>query len=99
MTAEETTHLDKKFAEQSRQHEKLEKMLTSVVVDINQIKRGVYGDPQNQVLGLIDTDKSQHKRIKSLEDSRKKALWAGGAIIGFLELTWHGIQEWFKSKV
>jgi|GEM_PF-3632102 len=83
MSPEERKHIDDKFVG-------IEKMLAK-------IDRGVYGDFENKVPGLIDTDKQQHKRIKSLEDTRKKAVWVGAGIIAALELAWHGFKEWFHK--
>lgn len=64
---------------------------------VDDLYRGVYGDEQNSVPGLIDTDKSQHQRIKSLEDLRKKVLWIGAGIMVALEGLWHFFSEFFKS--
>lgn len=91
MTIEEKQYFDSKFGSLAR-------TVGNLSNEVQTIKRGVYGDEENDVLGLITTDKLQHKRIKSLEDSRKKALWVGGTIIAGLELAWHGIQEWFMKK-
>lgn len=54
--------------------------------EIHEIKRGVYGDPVNRVKGLIDTDREQHTRIKSLEDGRKKFLYFGGGALVIIEI-------------
>lgn len=54
--------------------------------EILDIKRGVYGDPVNKVLGLIDTDKEQHKRIKSLEERDKKRIWIGLGALAVIEV-------------
>lgn len=63
--------------------------------DVQTIKRGVYGDEENDVLGLIQTDRMQHKRIKSLEDTRKKVYWFGSGLIVLLEGAWHSVKDFF----
>lgn len=55
--------------------EKLDKILWHV----EKLNRGVYGDPDNGVKGLIKENQDQEERIKSLEDTRKHAkYWVGG---------------------
>lgn len=61
--------------------------------DVDELRRGIYGDPKNKVKGLIDTDREQHERIKSLEDTRKKGLWVGGGILLALQGFWHLITK------
>lgn len=85
MTIEETRHLDDRFDE-------LSKMIGSLSSEIQTVKRGVYGDEPNGVLGLIQTDKEQHKRIKSLEGTRAKALWTFGGLIAAFEIFWQLIK-------
>lgn len=58
--------------------EKLDKILEQV----EKINRGVYGDKDNGVKGLIKENQDQEERIKSLEDTRKHAkYWVGGVTV------------------
>lgn len=60
------------------------KQLTRIETDVQTIKRGVYGDQQNKVKGLIQTDQEQHLRIKKLENVKSKVIWIGlGIILAF----------------
>lgn len=54
--------------------------------EIHTIKRGVYGDEPNGVLGLIDTDKSQDLRIKAIEDKDSKRVWMGLGALAVIEI-------------
>lgn len=40
--------------------------------ELGEIKRGVYGDPANKVIGLIDRQEIDEKRLSSIEEERKK---------------------------
>lgn len=79
--------------DESGKLDKLISMVQTMSAEVDTIKRGVYGDQANKVPGLIDTDREQHQRLKSLEDTRKKALWVFGGGFGVLEGLWH----WLKN--
>lgn len=60
--------------------------------ELDDIKRGVHGDPANKVPGLIDRQLEDERRIKDIEDKmkedavkKKTAMW----IVGIL---WAGLQ-------
>jgi hypothetical protein len=61
--------------------QKIIAQLNRMETEIQTIKRGVYGDQQNKVKGLIQTDLEQHVRIKKLEDVKKKAIWIAAGFI------------------
>lgn len=70
------------------QDEKLDKILSKV----EKIDRGMYGDPDNGVPGLIKDNQDQEERILALEDSQKKVkYWIAGfsvtvpALIAFIK--------------
>lgn len=73
--------------------EYFDKKFNGLNIKVDKLERGVYGDPDNKVKGLIDTDRDQHERIKSLEDTRKKGLWVGGGILLALQGVWHLITK------
>lgn len=55
--------------------EKLDKILGHV----EKLNRGMYGDPDNGVPGLIKDNLDQEERIKSLEQGQKNfKYWIGG---------------------
>lgn len=64
-------------------------------VEIHTIKRGIYGDEQNRVKGLIDTDQEQHIRIKNLEETKKQAVWFFGGMLIVIEIVWQFLKEKF----
>lgn len=57
-------------------------------IEVATIKRGIYGDPDNFVKGLIEIDKEQHARIHDLEQTKAKALWVGGGVLVTVETAW-----------
>lgn len=69
--------------------EDIAEQLNEISQELHTVKRGVYGDKENGRPGLIETDKEQHKRIKDLEEFRKKALWFGSGAIAIIELAAH----------
>lgn len=68
-------------------------ILKRIEAEVHTIKRGVYGDKDNDVKGLIQTDREQDARIRSLEDTKKQALWFGGGAIVIIELIWLVVKE------
>ena len=69
--------------------ENLADTLEELRKELHTIKRGVYGDEPNGVIGLIRTDMAQHERIKSLEDFKKKTVWIGGGLLALVEVLAH----------
>jgi len=69
--------------------------LKRLETDVQTIKRGVYGDKENGVKGLIETDREQHGRIRDLEQTKSKALWAGSGILVSIEVGWQIIKHKF----
>lgn len=69
--------------------EDLAKTLEELRRELHTIKRGVYGDEPNGVIGLIRTDQAQHERLKVLEDFKKKTMWIGGGIVALIEMFAH----------
>lgn len=67
--------------------------INRIETDIHTIKRGVYGDPENMVKGLIETDREQHIRIKSLENLKKKIIWVAIGAFSVIEFLIHIAKE------
>lgn len=73
-------------------------------VEIATIKRGVYGDPLNGQLGLLDRQKDDERRLFDLEtsysniSSHQKKFFAivsvaAGGFISAIEVAWHFYKE------
>jgi hypothetical protein len=63
--------------------------------DLAEVKRGMYGDPKNGLVGLIESDKKQEVRIieLELEEKKKKHAWKVGLVaLGFIQ----GVIEFSK---
>lgn len=73
--------------------EHIQEQLGEILVKVNSIELGVYGDEKNKIPGLIDHQKGHHDRIKSLEESRKKALWYGSGALLTLNALYHFIKD------
>jgi len=72
--------------------------LNDIMVEVETIKRGVYGDEDNEVKGLIHHHRDHLDRIMHLEDTKKKAIWFGSGAIVFLQAGWHFLLEWLRNK-
>lgn len=75
--------------------------MTILVDDVRKIKRGLYGDPDNKVLGLIDRQEIDEKRIVVLEghivkdkNTTKRIGIITGSAIALVEGI-HQIKDWF----
>jgi hypothetical protein len=71
--------------------------LNELMAEVQTIKRGVYGDKNNGVNGLIHHQRDHLQRIIDLEDSKKKAVWFGAGAIAILQVLWHLVIDWFKT--
>lgn len=94
MDQQDRFHIDQKFGEQSKQHSELKQLITKLSMEVAEIKRGVYGDEINKVPGLIDTDRSQHLRIKKLENLKNKFFWVASGVIVAAEGL-HFLKDYF----
>lgn len=71
--------------------------------EVSTIKRGLYGDKENNVIGLIARQESDEKRLTLLEDDKKtselKRNWFIGIMVGLataLNTGIHFFKELFK---
>ena len=71
----------------------LVKTVDSLSVDIKTIKRGLYGDPDNKVVGLIARQANDELRLDALEAVDKKELFKKKWFTGLL-LAATGVVEW-----
>lgn len=68
-----------------------------ILPDIQQIKRGVYGDEGNGVEGLIQRTKKVEIRVTKWDEFRKKAIWIAGALLTATQLAVSWFISWFKQ--
>lgn len=75
--------------------------------DMKTLKRGLYGDDQNKVAGLIDRQdelenmaheklSSIHKRVASLEKGHFKTSGIIAGVLVALQILWNFLREIFK---
>jgi len=72
--------------------------LDDLMKEVQSIKRGVYGDKDNGVNGLIHHQRDHLQRLIDLEESKKKAIWFGSGAIVVLTGIWHFLIEWLKNR-
>ena len=67
--------------------------------ELGEIKRGVYGDPANKVLGLIDRQEIDERRLALLEEERKREQLQKKTILWVIGIIFTAGQVWefFKS--
>jgi len=85
MSSDETKHLDDRLDELREMIFGISGNVNHLSTEVQTIKRGVYGDKENGVKGLID-------RIKNVENLKLKIMGAGGGAFGIAELI-HWLKE------
>ena len=72
----------------------LVKSFDALAIDVKTIKRGLYGDPDNKVIGLIERQDKDEIRLDALEaidrSQNLKKKWFTGLLVVAT-----GIIEWF----
>lgn len=66
--------------------------LKSVKTDCHTIKRGMYGDKDNLVIGLMQRQLQDEIDIKKLKDNWKKVAWLTIGFTFAIELIWIAIK-------
>lgn len=96
----------KKFIREQGQHNgrvnefmiQQETQNTKVIEEIDSVKRGVYGDPQNQNPGLLDRQKVTEETVRRIKSKQSKTFWwASGAVAG-LNVAIYFVKELFTHK-
>lgn len=75
----------------AEQDDKIDKILGHV----EKLSRGMYGDPDNGVKGLIKDNQDQEERIKSLEELKKKGVYMIAGVTLTWPIIWHYIKTFF----
>ena len=84
--------------------QKFDEHCSYVKTELATIKRGVYGDPDNKVPGLMDRQVEDERRITALEEEQKKqriqkktAMWVLGIVATAVQAVGITIYEFIKS--
>lgn len=65
--------------------------------NIDRINRGLYGDPDNKLPGLIDRQISDEDRIRRLERHNDRQKWyLGGIGVAFM-IAWEVVGDFVRS--
>lgn len=78
------------------QEQKIDQILRCVETmqqDVSSIKRAVYGDPINQVPGLIERQNKDEAAIQSLKEGRKKLGWVLAGFIAAIQAVYFLFKE------
>jgi hypothetical protein len=81
-----------------KENDKLDRILNKLDdhdIKLADIQRGIYGDPKNDVPGLMKENKDQEKRIKELEDLKKKGTYMVAGVTLAWPIIWHHIKGFF----
>jgi hypothetical protein len=75
-----------------------EALNTQIAEDVNEVKRGLYGDPKNEVVGVITRQNLYAQELKKVKLRLNRAFWWGGGVIAGLNVAIFFIKEWFTHK-
>lgn len=64
---------------------------------IERLERGMYGDKDNKLPGLIDRQLSDEDRIEKLEQHNDRQKWWTGGVVAALTLVFSFLWNWFKD--
>jgi len=93
MTQADRKHIDRGFEEVKMMIVGVSKEVAGLAKEVNTVKRGVYGDEENGIKGLIHTNHEQQKDIDSLKETRKKGMWIFSGALMALQGLWHLITS------
>lgn len=95
------------MSDQEYLHKKLDRIITDqacIIKELENVKRGIYGDEVNGTPGLIRQQKEEqeqdsqkfkalNKRVDSIERKQYKIFVWGGSIVTALQLLWNYIKS------
>lgn len=96
MDAQEHTILFDFVKEQRVMNSEQRTFNKTIMDEVRTIKRGMYGDSENGVKGLIQRQEEDEKQIKELKGFRNKMIWAGSGLVLGVQGIWEFIK--WKSK-
>jgi hypothetical protein len=86
-----------------KEKEKIDVLIQKVdeiKIEVDTIKRGIYGDQKNKVAGLIDRQDLDERRISAIEGNQKRFFavlgMIGVAVQVVLNLVWDYVKGMFK---
>lgn len=73
-----------------------EEKIDHIFNKVDKIDRGLYGDTENKVPGLMQKHYSLKEKVERLEDHRKKAVYYGSGLFVGLQFAWFFIKDKFN---
>lgn len=69
-----------------------------LIEDVEEIRRGVYGDKANEVVGLITKQSIFDTELKKVKLKLNRAFWWGSGVIAGLNVAIYFVKELFTHK-
>jgi|ERR1044072_3845414 hypothetical protein len=96
--------LKKYIREQNAHNQRMNSFATSqeivnskVSEDMDELKRGLYGDPKNKVPGLIDRQTKTEEDVKKIKTRNARVTWYAAGFVGALNGAIYFIKELFHK--
>lgn len=65
--------------------------------DIDEVKRGLYGDPKNEVKGVITKQLLFDTELKKVKLKLNRAFWWGAGVIAGVNVAFFLVKEYFSK--
>lgn len=72
-------------------------LLRDIRDEVQEIRRGLYGDPVNKVRGLVQRQEEDEVRIDKLEEFRKRIIWVWGIVVTAVVALWELVGDHIKG--
>lgn len=66
--------------------------------NMDKILRGLYGEEENDTVGLVARVAEAEKRLKKHDNIHKRIGYGAGGFILAIEGIWHGVKEFLMNK-
>lgn len=96
----------KKFIREQNQHNQRvnvfvanqEMTNTELTRTVDEVKRGLYGDPTNEVKGVITKQTLYETELKKVKLRMNRAFWWGSGAIAGINVAFFLVKEYFANK-
>lgn len=71
---------------------------TELIASVAEVKRGLYGDPANEVKGVITKQNIYEVELKKVKTRLNRAFWWGSGAIAGINVAFFLVKEYFANK-
>lgn len=71
---------------------------TELTASVAEVKRGLYGDPNNEVKGVITKQALYETELKKVKLRINRAFWWGSGAIAGINVAFFLVKEYFSNK-